>query len=158
HMTAHTVASRLRSACGIAAPVVFTLTWAVSGARQEHYSIRHEHISGLAAPDARDPAIMTTGFLALGAGTLAFAWELQRRLGGAPRAGWGPGLMAGAGASVLMAGVLRRDRMANVLPDEVEPYEQSLVNDGHDHASFVAQICTVLSLVALACRFREDRA
>jgi hypothetical protein len=138
--------------------VAFTAAWAISGARQgEAYSIRHEHISGLAAPDARDPHVMTTGFLALGAASIAFAWELQRRLGGSPRAGYGPGLVAGAGASVLLAGLLRRDRMANVVPGETEPYRQSLVNDGHDHASFVAQACAVISLVALARRFRYEQ-
>ena len=149
-------AARLLAACGVAGPAAFTAAWVVSGRRQVGYSIRHEHISGLAAPDARDPQIMTAGFLTLGASTIAFAWELQRRLGGAPRAGIGPGLIAGAGASVLLAGLLRRDRMANVLPGETEPYRQSIVNDGHDDASIVGQTCTVLGLLALARRFRGD--
>lgn len=151
-------AARVRAACGIVGPVAFTAAWAISGARQAGYSIRHEHISGLAAPDARDPHIMTAGFLTLGVATIAFGWELQRRLGGSPRAGPGPGLIAGAGASVLLAGILRRDRMANVLPGETEPYRQSLVNDGHDDASIVGQLCSVIGLLALARRFRGDPA
>jgi hypothetical protein len=141
--------------CGVIAPVTFTVAWAASGRRQAGYSLRHEHISALAAPDARDPGIMTAGFLVLGAGVLAFAWELQDRLGGAPRAGLGPGLMAGAGASALMAGLMPRDRMANALPGETEP-RQSLINDGHDIASIAGQTCTILSLLALARRFRGD--
>ncbi len=157
-VSAGRISSRLRALSGIVGPVAFTLAWAVSGRRQDAYSVRHEHISGLAAPDATDPQIMTAGFLALGLGAIVLAWELQDRLGGAPRAGMGPGLMAGAGASALLAGLLRRDRMANAAPDEIEPYRQSLVNDGHDYASIVGQTCTFLSLIALANRFRGDPA
>jgi hypothetical protein len=152
--------SRIRAACGLLGPAAFTAAWVVSGRRQEGYSIRNEHISGLAAPDARDPQVMTGGFVALGAGTMAFAFELRRRLGGPGRAGLGPSMLAGAGACALMAAILRRDRMANVLPGERgedgEPYRQSRVNDGHDVASMAGQACAVLAQLALAERFRGD--
>jgi Protein of unknown function (DUF998) len=149
--------SRLRAGCGVLGPVAFTAAWIVSGRRQEGYSIGDEHISGLAAPDARDPLIMTSGFLTLGICTIAFARELRHRLGGSGRAGFGPVLMAGAGTCVLAASVLRRDRMANVLPaEEDEPNRQSWMNDGHDYASIAGQTCSVLALLALAHRFRGD--
>jgi hypothetical protein len=147
---------RRRAAAGLIGPAAFTAAWAVSGRRQEAYSIKDEHISGLAAPDARSPGLMTAGFLALGACTVAFASEVQRRLGGPARSGAGPALMAGAGVATLIAGLLRRDRMANVLPGEIEPYRQSLVNDGHDYASVIGQTATMLSLLAFARRFRGD--
>jgi hypothetical protein len=152
--------SKLRAACGLLGPAAFTAAWIVSGRRQEGYSIRNEHISGLAAPDARDPHVMTGGFVALGAGTITFAYELDRRLGGPRRAGLGPSLMAGAGVCTLLAAMLRRDRMANVLPGERgqggRPYRQSRANDGHDIASIAGQACTVLAQLALARRFRGD--
>src|SRR6266536_3077182 len=107
--------SVVRTACGIVGPMAFTIAWALSGRRQEAYSSRHEHISGLGAPDARSPLVMRSGFVTLGACTIAFSWELRRRLGGPDRAGWGPALMGGAGAGSVLAGVLRRDRMANWL-------------------------------------------
>ena len=64
--------------------------------------------------------------------------------------------MGGAGAGSVLAGVLRRDRMANWLPGEAEPYQQSLVNDGHDYASLLGQASSLLSLLTLARRFRRD--
>jgi hypothetical membrane protein len=102
---------RLRAACGLAGPVAFTAAWVVGTLRQAGYSVAEEHLSGLAAPDARNPQIMITGFLALGACTFTFAAALQQALGGRHRAGLGPALMRTAGIATVAAGLLRRDRM-----------------------------------------------
>jgi len=77
---------RLRAACGIAGPVAFTAAWVTSTLRQTGYSVAEEHLSGLAAPDARDPEILLAGFLALGACTTAFGSALREALGGPGRA------------------------------------------------------------------------
>jgi len=144
---------------GIAGPAAFTAAWVVSGRRQLGYSIRDEHISGLAAPDARDPEIMLAGFLALGTSMIWFARDLQRRLASdGDRAGPGPALFAASGMCTVLAGVLRRDRMANRLPGETEtdPYRQSAVNDWHDRLSVGAQACGFASTLLLSRRFRGE--
>jgi hypothetical protein len=136
---------------------VFTAAWVVSGLRQPGYSIRNEHISGLAAPDARDPFVMIGGFLTLGTSMALFARDLRRLLSAPGRPpGPGPALLAGSGACVALAGVLRRDRMANRLPGETEPYRQSAVNDWHDRLSIGAQALGAASTVALSRRFRSE--
>jgi len=147
--------SRLRAACGAIGPAAFTAAWAASTARQSGYSIRDEHISGLAAPDAEAPHVMTTGFLALGSCGLLFAEELYRRLGGDRRAGIGPWLLGLSSLAMIGAGVLRRDRMSNV-PPPGEPEGQSLVNDLHDLAAVAGSGAGVLGMLALAGRFRGD--
>ena len=82
----HAAGFRLRAACGIAGPVAFTAAWVTSTLRQTGYSVAEEHLSGLAAPDARDPEILLAGFLALGACTTAFGSALREALGGPGRA------------------------------------------------------------------------
>ena len=87
--------ARLGARAGIVGPAAFTAAWLFSGRRQRDYSIRNEHISGLAAPDARDPFLMVGGFLALGASMVLFARELRQRLSvGGARPGPGPALLA----------------------------------------------------------------
>jgi hypothetical protein len=147
--------SRLRAACGLIGPLAFTTAWAVSGRRQEVYSVRNEHISGLAAPDARHPHLMTAGFLTLGACTIAFARELRGWLGGRA-AGPGPALLGLAGAATISAGILRRDRMSNTPPPGVEGVPQSWRNDGHDVSSVVAQTASFLGMLLLARRSWRD--
>ena len=56
---------------------------------------------------------MTAGFVALGVGTIVFASQLDRRLGGPGRSGLGPLLLGLSGVATTAAGVLRRDRMSN---------------------------------------------
>ena len=60
------VVVRAGAAAGIAGPAVFTTAWIVSSLRQTGHSAADLQISGLAAPDARDPWIMIAGFLVLG--------------------------------------------------------------------------------------------
>jgi hypothetical protein len=146
---------RLRLLGGVLGPAAFTAAWAVSTARQDGYSIRDEHISGLAAPDARTPALMMAGFFALGAGTIAAGSALEDALGGWRRAGWGPRLIQASGIAGLAAGALRRDRMLLKPPDGTS-HTQSWKNDGHDLAAGVVYICLVAAPVALALRWQDD--
>lgn len=140
---------------GIAGPVAFTLAWGVSSLRQKGYSIAREHISGLAAPDAHRPHVMTGGFLVLGACTTVFARSLEEALGGRRSAGLTPWLVRAAGLGALAAGVLRRDQMLLRPPGEVV-HPQSWRNDGHDIASAVVYVAVVAAPLALAQRSRDD--
>jgi hypothetical protein len=151
-------ASRLRAAAGIVGPAAFTLAWAASTRGQPAYSPANEHISGLAARGAENPSVMTAGFLTLGVSTVVFASELDRRLGGGERAGYGPALMAASGLAMLAAGLFRRDRVSNYpMPGEADG-PQSWVNDVHDVASVAAGTFAFGSLAALAVRFAGDPA
>lgn len=147
---------RVRASGGLVGPAAFTVAWALGTHRQVDYSIRDEHISGLAAPDAEIPHVMTAGFIALGASGLLFAEELHRRLGGDRAAGVGPWLLGLSSLAMIGAGLLRRDRMSNV-PAPGEPEGQSLVNDFHDLAAVMGSGAGVLGMLALAERFRGDR-
>jgi hypothetical protein len=149
--------SRLRAACGLIGPVAFTGAWLFATRRQPAYSLANEHISGLAAPDAEVPHLMTAGFVALGTCAVVFASELERRLrGGGRDPGIGPSLMAASGASLLAAGAFRRDRLSNY-PMPGEPDDpQSWRNDVHDLAAVAAGGLGIVALVALAGRFRGD--
>ena len=97
---------RVATAAGIIGPAAFTIAFTSSERRQDGYSIRDEHISGLAAPDARNPEVLLTGFLVMGGSTILFATALRDRLGG-PRGGLGPILLALSGAGAIGAGLLR---------------------------------------------------
>lgn len=144
---------RLLQACGLVAPVAFTAAWVAASARQPGYSIVNEHISGLAAPDARAPAVMTAGFWALGLGTVAFAAALDRRTEGDSI---GPALLGASGIAICAAGMLRRDRMSNwPMPDE-SLGRQTWVNDAHDLASVLGHVTATAGLLALARRLRRD--
>ena len=149
-------AARMRAACGLVGPAAFTAAWALATARQPGYSIANEHISGLAAPDAKAPRVMTAGFVALGVGTIVFASQLDRRLGGPGRSGVGPLLLGLSGVATTAAGVLRRDRMSNYpMPgDPLEP--QSWRNDGHDLASVIGHVSAGVGMLALAARFTRE--
>jgi hypothetical protein len=80
-----TLWSRLGAVAGIAGPVAFTGAWIVASLRQTGHSVLAVQLSGLAAPDARDPGTMIAGFVALGACSVAFGGSLHRALGGSGR-------------------------------------------------------------------------
>ena len=65
-------AARAQQAAGIAGPADFAGAWIASSLRQSGYPAAEIQISGLAAPDARDPWIMVAGFVVLGGCTAAF--------------------------------------------------------------------------------------
>jgi hypothetical protein len=135
---------------------VFTSAWVTSTARQHDYSVAEEHLSGLAAPDARHRHLMTAGFLTMGGCTVAVARELRDALGGPDRAGLGPTALAVSGWATVAAGLMPRDRMALRVPGEDEPPIPSWKNDGHDMASAVIYGAVVTSPLLLARRFRGD--
>lgn len=144
----------MRAACGLAGPIAFTAAWVASTLRQVGYSVAEEHLSGLAAPDARDPQIMVAGFVGLGACTIAFGSALREALGGSERAGRGPALVQAAGIATVAAGLLRRDRMLLHPPDAVSG--QSWHNHGHDLASGVIYASLLVAPLLLARRFGSD--
>jgi hypothetical protein len=145
--------NRVLLACGLLGPAAFTAAWIAGSSRQPGYSVANEHISGLAAPDARAPTVMTAGFMALGVSTLGFAAALDHRLGSTALA---PQLLGASGIAICVAGLLRRDRMSN-WPMPGDPLErQSWINDGHDVASVVGHVCATSGLLSLAGRLRRE--
>jgi hypothetical protein len=122
----------------------------VSSLRQAGYGAAEVQISGLAAPDARDPWIMITGFVVLGGCCVTFGAGLRDVLGGRGRAGLAPGLIQGAGVLTVAAGLLRRDRMLLV------PGTVSWHNRAHDVISAVIYSELVLAQLLLAVRFGRE--
>jgi Protein of unknown function (DUF998) len=147
---------RVRAAAGIVGPLAFTAAWVASTLRQDGYAVAREQLSGLAAPDARDPWVMTTGFLTLGASVVLFASALEEALGGRRRAGPGPMLVRLAGLGAVAAGILRRDHM--LLPPPGTAVPQSWVNDGHDLSSVVVYAALVAAPLVLARRLAAEPA
>jgi hypothetical membrane protein len=144
--------TRLGAAAGIAGPAAFTAAWAVASLRQTGHPATEVQISGLAAPDARDPWIMITGFVVLGACSVAFGSALHRELGSAGRAGPAPRLIQAAGVLTVAAGLLRRDQMLLT-----SPAGESWHNRAHDAVSALIYAALVIAPLLLARRFRSDR-
>jgi hypothetical membrane protein len=142
---------RLGAVAGVAGPVAFTAAWAAASLLQAGHGAAEVQISGLAAPDARDPWIMITGFVVLGGCSVAFGSALQRELGGSGRAGPGPRLIQAAGALTVAAGLLRRDRMLLA-----SPAGESWHNHAHDLVSALIYLALVAAPLLLARRFRGD--
>jgi hypothetical membrane protein len=144
---------------GITGPVAFTAAWAVSSLLQTGHAATEVQISGLAAPDARDPWIMISGFLVLGCCSVVFGTALHRELGGSGRAGarggagagGGPRLIQAAGLLTVAAGLLRRDRMLLTAPAH-----ESWHNHAHDVVSAAIYIALIAAPLLLARRFRGD--
>jgi uncharacterized protein DUF998 len=174
--------SRLGAIAGIAGPVAFTCAWVVASLRQAGHSAVEVQLSGLAAPDARDPGIMIAGFVVLGGCSVVFGGALHRALGGSGRpgpgprrsgpgsrrpgpgsrrpgpgsrrSGHGPRLLQWAGALTIAAGLLRRDRMLLGPPGGAAG--ESWHNHAHDVVSSVIYILLVVAPLLLAVRFRGD--
>src|SRR6266542_7008381 len=91
---------RLRAACGILGPLAFTGAWVAGSLRQAGHSMAEVQLSGLAAPDARDPGIMIAGFVVLGGCAIAFGSALDEGLGGRARAGLAPLVIRASGAAM----------------------------------------------------------
>jgi hypothetical membrane protein len=143
---------RLGAIAGIAGPAAFTVAWAVASLLQTGHSATEVQISGLAAPDARDPWIMMTGFVVLGGCSAGFGTALHAALGGSGRAGGGPRLIQAAGLLTVAAGLLRRDRMLLTAPAH-----ESWHNHAHDVVSALIYVALVAVPLLLARRFRGDR-
>lgn len=133
---------RVGAFAGVAGPVAFTAAWVAGSLRQTGRGALSVQLSGLAAPDARDPWIMITGFLVLGGCTVWFGQELARHVGGlAPR------FIQGAGLLTVAAGLLRRDHM------ELTSGPVSWHNEAHNVVSLVLYVDLVLAQLLLARRF-----
>jgi hypothetical protein len=147
----------LKEAAGLAGPVVFTGAWITSSLRQTRQGPGGLQLSGLAAPDARDPWIMLAGFLVLGGCTVAFGSALRDALTGDVPGGAGPGpaLIQGAGVLTIAAGLLRRDHL---LLTAASGAGASWHNNAHDAVSGLLYVDLVIAQVALARRFRRDPA
>jgi hypothetical membrane protein len=142
---------RLGAIAGIVGPVAFTTAWVAASLRQPGHSVTQIQISGLAAPDARDPWIMMAGFTVLGGCTVALGSVLHQALGGSDRAGAGPRLLRDAGVLTVAAGLLRRDRML-LAPSAGESWH----NHAHDVVSTLIYLALVVVPLLLARRFRGD--
>jgi hypothetical membrane protein len=148
---------------GLAGPAAFTAAWAVSSLLQTGHAATEVQISGLAAPDARDPWIMITGFVVLGCCSVVFGTALHRELGGSGQEGWGrregwvgragggPRLIQAAGLLTVAAGLLRRDRMLLTAPAH-----ESWHNHAHDVVSALIYVALIAAPLLLARRFRGD--
>jgi hypothetical protein len=151
--TKRTIAGkRAAVAAGIAGPAAFTCAWIASSLRQTGHPAAEIQLSGLAAPDARDPWIMLTGFLVLGGCTVVFGAALHDALGGRGRAGPAPRLIQGAGLLTIAAGLLRRDHML------LTPGNVSWHNHAHDVVSALIYADLVVAQVLLARRFGREPA
>jgi hypothetical protein len=139
-----------KRAAGIAGPAVFTGAWIAGSLRQSGHPAAEIQLSGLAAPDARDPWIMLTGFLVLGGCTVAFGAALNDALGGRGHAGLAPRLVQGAGVLTVAAGLLRRDHML------LTPGSVSWHNHAHDVVSAMLYADLVAAQVLLAARFGRE--
>jgi hypothetical membrane protein len=138
---------RTAAAAGVAGPAVFTVAWIVSSLRQTGHGATEVQISGLAAPDARDPWIMIIGFLVLGGCAVAFGEALHEAIGGAA-----PRLIQGAGVLAVAAGLLRRDHLL------LEPGPVSWHNEAHNVVSAIIYVDLVVAQALLARAFARDAA
>ena len=142
----------LGAAAGVAGPVAFTAAWVTSSLLQAGHSAAEVQISGLAAPDARDPWIMIAGFVVLGGCSAGFGWALHQALGGPGQAGPAPRLIQAAGILTVAAGLLRRDQMLLTAPAG-----ESWHNHAHDAVSALIYAALIVVPLLLARRFRGDR-
>ena len=149
--------ARLEAAAGLVGPAAFTAAWVSCGRRQQGvdgYWFRREHISGLAAPDALHPSVMTAGFVVLGTSLWPLSAAVRSSFGSS--AGHAPKLLRLAGVALLTAAVFRRDRMLLGPPADEPEWKQSWRNDLHDGASAVAYVCALAAPLALARAARRD--
>ncbi len=135
---------------GVAGPVLFTAAWVVSSLRQAGHPAAAVQLSGLAAGDARDPQLMMTAFVVLGACSIGLGAALSRV---AVLRSAGPWLVMAAGAATVAAGVFRRDHMLLTGPGFTG---ESWHNQVHDVVSVVAYGAMLAAPLVLGRRFRAD--
>ncbi|MGH3255849.1 MAG: DUF998 domain-containing protein [Streptosporangiaceae bacterium] len=150
HRRTRASAARAGAAAGIAGPAAFTGAWIAGSLRQTGHPAAGIQISGLAAPDARDPWIMIAGFLVLGGCTVAFGAALRQALGGRARAGAAPWLIQAAGLATIAAGLLHRDHLL------LTAGSVSWHNHAHDVISAAIYVDLVAAQLLLAARFGRD--
>ena len=117
--------------------------------------LRRLQLSGLAAPDARDPWICSPVSWCW-AGARSHSARRQALRGNATGdAGPGPALIQGAGLLTVAAGLLRRDHMLLNAPGEPGA---SWHSNAHDAISGLVYVNLVAAQLALAWRFGRDPA
>src|ERR1700677_382261 len=134
---------RAAVAAGVAGPVLFTGAWITGSLLQTGHGAASVQISGLAAPDARYPWIMITGFVVLGGCAVVFGSELGREIPGSLV----PRLVQSAGVLTVAAGLLRRDHML------LTAGPVSWHNHAHDVLSVVIYVDLVIVQALLARDF-----
>jgi len=145
---------RLRAGAGLLGPAAFTAAWLAGSSRQREWSMGQVHISGLASPEARDPAIMIGGFVVLGGCMALFASALREVLGRSDRAGLGPLLVSAGGLASVAMGLVRRE---GIVDSALVTGVPSGVNiTAHSVLSGFAYTTLIAAPVVLARRFRDD--
>ncbi len=153
-----TVGSRLALGwLAVLGPIAFTIAWIVSEVLQDGYSPRRDYISELAALDARHAWIMITGFLLLGADTVALGVGLGGVVGGRP-ARIGSILLALAGVGVIVAGLARNDCRSRLdaCAARIEALDVSWQHVTHDLVSLVVFLALIAAPLVFARAFRGD--
>jgi hypothetical membrane protein len=138
-------------------PIAFTIAWIVAEVLQDGYSLRRDYISELAALDARHAWIMITGFLLLGAGTVALGVGLAGALEGR-LARIGSILVALAGVGAIVAGLARNDCRSRLAAcaARIDAGEVSWHSATHEVASLVIFLALVAAPLVLARAFSSD--
>ena len=143
----------------LAGPIAFTIAWLIGGLVQDEYCFRQEDISALAAMDAQYAWIMITGFVLLGAGTVALAAGLASTLK-YPSALIGSVLLMIAGIGLTVAGLARND-CSSELPAcaaRVDAGEVSWHHQLHDNISLILFLALIAAPLVFARAFgRDDR-
>jgi hypothetical membrane protein len=143
----------------MAGPIAFTLAWVIGGLVQDEYSFRLEAISALAAMDAQYAWIMISGFVLLGAGTVALAVGLATALR-SRSAVIGSILLMIAGIGPIVAGLARND-CSSKLPAcaaRADAGEVSWHHQVHDNVSLIVFIALIAAPLVFARAFgRDDR-
>jgi hypothetical membrane protein len=135
---------------GVAGPCAFTAAWITGSLRQRGYPLTQVQISGLAAPGARDPWIMTAGFLVLGASLVVFGPALRRQVGVCGQPGPGPALILLAGVLTLALALLHRDHMLLTAGPE------SWHNRAHNIVSAALYLLLIAVPLTLAWRLKAE--
>ena len=140
----------------VAGPIAFTVAWLYGGLAQDEYSVRREDISALAALDAQHAWIMITGFLLLGAGTVALGAGLVMTLKGRS-AVIGSILVMIAGVGLIVAGLARNDCSGELsaCAERVDAGDVSWHSTVHDTVSLVVFLALIAASLVLAGSFRR---
>lgn len=133
---------RLAAALAVAGTLLFTAAWLASGALQPAYDPARHDISALAAMDARHPALMVVGIVALAVAVGGAACALAR--------GWracrpAAAALGVAGVATLAAGLLRIDCSERASAACRERAAAGLMS-WHDQAHNVTVVVGVLAL------------
>jgi hypothetical membrane protein len=141
---------RAGAVAGVVGPAAFTAGWIAAAFRQPGLAFSAPQISGLAAENARDPGLMISAFLLLGACAIGFGAALRAGLGGR-QAGPSPRLIQLAGVLAIAAGLLRRDHVLLTAGTE------SWHNQAHNVISAAVYVLLIAAPLLLARRVRRDR-